>query len=209
MNKSFPKKDDPLDMLFESLLFGVEPSDAIVRSEKRGQQELVKSEVLPKKCLYCTRKQLEQMGIVFGEDADDLFVFVTLPTGWTKKPTPHDMWSKLCDEKGRERAAIFYKAAFYDRDAHISLNSRYHCCVEPVIGWENYHHGVPSEWRCMVKDGEEVIWVSDPIETQPTNYDNRDEQLKWYEKKDKLTNLGIIWLNEHFPKWKDETAYWD
>jgi hypothetical protein len=35
----------------------------------------------------------------------------------------HAMWSYLVDELGRERVSIFYKAAFYDRSAHMSLTS--------------------------------------------------------------------------------------
>ena len=33
------------------------------------------------------------------------------------------MWSSVVDELGRERAAVFYKAAFYDRRAHMTLTS--------------------------------------------------------------------------------------
>lgn len=35
------------------------------------------------------------------------------------------MWSYLVDELGRRRGAIFYKAAFYDRDAFMRLESHY------------------------------------------------------------------------------------
>jgi len=61
------------------------------------------------------------MGIVFGEKVDDLFTSVTLPEGWHKEATEHAMWSKLIDDQGRERASIFYKAAFYDRSAFMSI----------------------------------------------------------------------------------------
>ena len=35
------------------------------------------------------------------------------------------MWNEIIDAKGHVRGTMFYKAAFYDRSAHMSLNSRY------------------------------------------------------------------------------------
>jgi hypothetical protein len=46
---------------------------------------------------------------------------VSLPPGWKVVPTDHSMWSDLVDAKGEKRASIFYKAAFYDRDAFIRI----------------------------------------------------------------------------------------
>jgi hypothetical protein len=95
----------------------------IEAQEARGQLDFVASETLPKEMLHgCTREKLEEMGIRFGDDVDDLFVSVELPDGWEKRPTDHSMWSELVDDKGVVRANIFYKAAFYDRNAHISLS---------------------------------------------------------------------------------------
>lgn len=48
-----------------------------------------------------------------------------MPDGWKKEPTDHDMWSRIVDEKGRERAMVFYKAAFYDQRADMRLVGRY------------------------------------------------------------------------------------
>jgi hypothetical protein len=50
---------------------------------------------------------------------------VKLPEGWHIKATDHSMWSNLVDDKGRNRASIFYKAAFYDREAFLSFNRRF------------------------------------------------------------------------------------
>jgi hypothetical protein len=93
----------------------------IEAQEARGQKDFVANNTLPIKCNFCTREQLEEMGIVFGEPVDDLFVEVQLPKGWKKVPTDHSMWSDLVDAEGHKRASIFYKAAFYDRDAFIGL----------------------------------------------------------------------------------------
>jgi len=106
----------------ENLLTAMEPN-GIERQEAQGQQEFCRSSELPKQMLHgCTREKLEEMGIEFGDDLDELFVKVRLPTGWQVKPTHHSMWNELVDEKGTKRAAIFYKAAFYDRKSHISLD---------------------------------------------------------------------------------------
>ena len=94
---------------------------AILAQEARGQRAFAASTVLPIECLGCTREQLEALGIVFGEPVDDLFIEVQLPEGWEKVPTDHSMWTDLVDAQGERRAAVFYKAAFYDRSAHISL----------------------------------------------------------------------------------------
>ena len=98
-------------------------SGAIMEQEAQGQRELVNSTQLPAKVNSGDRKALEKAGVVFGEKSpdDDLFVEATLPEGWQKRRTDHSMWSELVDEKGVVRATIFYKAAFYDRDAFINV----------------------------------------------------------------------------------------
>ncbi|MHC4311264.1 MAG: hypothetical protein ACYSW3_02190 [Planctomycetota bacterium] len=111
--------------IFIDGLSGKDPSEGIVESEKRGQQHFVNTDVLPKVIRPPKAKQtLEEMGVIFGEDDDDLFVDVTLPEGWKKEPTDHDMWSRLLDADGNEVAMIFYKAAFYDRDAFLSFTPK-------------------------------------------------------------------------------------
>jgi hypothetical protein len=94
---------------------------AIEEQEAQGQKELMNSTQLPAKVDEGLKKELEEAGVVFGEpDANDpLFCDATLPPGWKKQATDHSMWSKLVDDQGQERASIFYKAAFYDRDAFM------------------------------------------------------------------------------------------
>ena len=109
----------------ENALIAATPG-GIEAQEARGQQEFAANSTLPRSgnsWNSSCREQLEEMGIVFGEDVDDLFVEVKLPEGWKKVPTDHSMWTDLVDEKGRKRASIFYKAAFYDMSAHISICS--------------------------------------------------------------------------------------
>ena len=120
----------------ESLLTG-DVSKAIENQEKRGQSALVNSSKLPIKYGRGDVKdtveylnKLKAIGIKVIEDKDDLFMEVELPTGWSLKRTDHSMWSNLVDNKGRERASIFYKSAFYDRDAFINFNRRFHISSE-------------------------------------------------------------------------------
>lgn len=98
----------------------------IEASEARGQAELVWSSVLPVE-MGDQRAAFEALGFRFGApvDGDPLFIHAELPPGWSKAPSDHDMWSHVLDEKGRKRVALFYKAAFYDRRASMSLVSRY------------------------------------------------------------------------------------
>lgn len=111
-----------------SWLFGGNPN-AIEAQEADGKEELMSSSQLPLKVnspsgVNAADKYTE-MGIkVIGQTSDDkLFIDVVLPNGWKLEPTGHAMWSNLVDSKGQEVASIFYKAAFYDRDAFINFAS--------------------------------------------------------------------------------------
>ncbi len=66
-------------------------------------------------------EKYKELGInVLSEDPeDDLFYIVQVPKGWTIQPTDHPMWTNLVDDDNQPVARIFYKAAFYDRNAHI------------------------------------------------------------------------------------------
>lgn len=67
--------------------------------------------------------ELEALGFTFGPvlDGDRLFRTATLPAGWRREGDEYATWSYLLDEKGRQRVAIFYKGAFYGRDAFASI----------------------------------------------------------------------------------------
>ena len=103
----------------ENFIVAMTPG-GIVAQEKRGQAQFVASDSLPKEIEGITRPELVEIGFVFGEDIDELFVECRLPEGWSKRPTDHDMWSELLDGEGVQRAMIFYKAAFYDRRAQLT-----------------------------------------------------------------------------------------
>jgi hypothetical protein len=95
----------------------------IAKQEACGQRELVNSEQLPRDGLLGTnRASWEALGLKIDKTGHDpLFCRVELPAGWKKVATDHAMWSHLVDDHGRVRGKIFYKAAFYDRSAFLSL----------------------------------------------------------------------------------------
>jgi hypothetical protein len=96
----------------------------ITGMEAAGQRQLVASEVIPTEIMHGgTEETLIQLGFVLGDpvDGDPLFRHATLPAGWSKSSSDHSLWSYLLDEFGRRRCSVFYKAAWYDRSAHLSV----------------------------------------------------------------------------------------
>lgn len=115
-------------------------SGAIKAMEKQGQQQLVNSDRLPTNGNNGDRDGNDDaylaLGFTFGEpDADDpMFRPATLPSGWKREASDHDMWSYIVDELGRRRVAIFYKAAFYDRSAFMRLETPHSYCYSALYG---------------------------------------------------------------------------
>jgi hypothetical protein len=112
---------DPLLHLLGAMSQGT--SGYIEGMEKSGQQQLVNSALLPTK--GSDDPEFLRLGFTFGEPvADDpMFRPATLPAGWRKAGTDHDMHSDILDTLGRKRVGVFYKAAFYDRRADMHLVS--------------------------------------------------------------------------------------
>lgn len=177
----------------ENLIIASAPG-GIEAQEARGQADLCAASRLPKDG---PRAELEKMGVVYGDDYDDLFVNVTLPSGWKVEPTEHSMWSKLVDDSGRERASVFYKAAFYDRRARLSLNCRYR--VDSYF--ECDADGEPMEYpathvKVVVMDDKTAIESFGVRE--PSDYESADSHRA----------AATAWLDNHFPNHADPTAYW-
>ena len=101
---------------------------AIENQEAEGQKQLTESSQLPIKVNsprgVVASEKYSELGItVIGQSENDrLFLDVTLPEGWRIEATDHSMWSRLIDAQGKEVAMIFYKAAFYDREAFINFS---------------------------------------------------------------------------------------
>ncbi len=120
-NTTATAQKNPASLLLSALLEG--SPESIYKMEAEGQNQLCNSAQLPVDGSNDPR--FLEMGIIFGEisESDPLFRPATLPEGWKVEPTDHSMWSNLVDEAGTVRASIFYKAAFYDRSAHIRISA--------------------------------------------------------------------------------------
>lgn len=125
---------DPLLNLLEAMSDG--PSRYITNMEARGQRQFVASTMLPSEVLHGTEDDLTSIGVKLGpvDESDPMFREATLPDGWVKEASDHDMWSYVKDEHGRTRLRIFYKAAFYDRRAHVSVSTPYSYANEVMDG---------------------------------------------------------------------------
>ncbi len=163
------------------------PTKFIEGQVAQGQRSFVHSETLPTKMYGEAKKVLEKAGLkLCGEvPKDKLFQYVELPEGWKKIETPHPMWSKLIDHKGRERASICYKAASHDRAAHLDLIRRYSYCLK--------FEGEDMELKYAVCiDGKDIIHSTAKVDSSG-----------------EAEMLAEAWLNDNYPNWRDESAYWD
>jgi hypothetical protein len=170
-------------------------SDGLIEGqEAEGQTSFVNSDTLPRRTngapIDWSRLGIKLLGPV---PDDELFQYVELPAGWAKRPTDHSMWSDLVDDKGRVRANIFYKAAFYDRGAHISLARRF----SVVTDYELQRSA--NKAVAMVKDGDTVVFRTEPLECSK-HYWNETEAAE---------KNARAWLAERYPDFQDPHAYWD
>lgn len=137
--------------------------NGIEAQESQGQKALIFSDTLPAQGDW---EILERWGVIPGGSADDLFRFCTLPKGWTKVPTSHSMWSALKDARGLVRAKVFYKAAFYDRDAHFNVVNRF--TISEVYSCEdNLLHG--KHYQVVDNGLDRVVFVKSPVNSAEFN----------------------------------------
>lgn len=189
----------------------------IEAQEKGGQIEQSFLETLPIKgtSSEADRKVWEDLGFKFklnpiaaqNQGRDEIFVECEFPKGWRKKVTDHAMWSKLVDDKGRERAAIFYKAAFYDRSAHISLSPRFAYTSQPLEGWNAKTKS--GKFIGVVTDCETIVFQTEPTTPEPIYSETeRRAWMEWNATKDEKSNEAKEWLTQKYPNWQDVSAYW-
>lgn len=186
--------EGPHNLLSQAMAIGCDK--VIINQESQGQISFVGSDTLPAKFSFGERQILEAAGIKFLGIAEDdkQFQYVELPAGWKKEATDHPMWSNLVDEKGRIRARIFYKAAFYDRNSFIQLVTRF--CV-----WYDFKREDTEKVAVgLVMDCDKVIFATTPIQ---------QDGSKNYEAYNKAKEAAGKWLDENYPDWKNPGAYWD
>ena len=188
----------PVRLLLGAMVMG--SSRAIEHQEAQGQRELVNSESLPVR-MNGGKPILESLGFKFGKhDGKDLFIECEMPTGWKKVGTDHSMWSNLLDDKGRVRANIFYKAAFYDRDAFMHLIGRY------SVRKKYDNNGIST--AVEVLDSNTSIYSIDIPPPLPENSD-RETRLARYKEDDELVAKATAWITERYPDWNNPAAYWE
>lgn len=199
MNKQAPvnttteTQDNPMDFL------AMGASGAIEAQEAAGQQSFVNSDTLPCQMSADARLGLETAGVVFGNPVpgDDLFVYVTLPEGWTKSGTSHSMHSDLLDDKGRKRAGIFYKAAFYDRRADLHIVSRFSVRQD--------YDAADDTVVYYVVDNGKTVFTSDPIAYEGPKYGGNHKRAQ-----EEASAACESWLRSNgFPQWTNPGMYWD
>lgn len=199
-------RNDPsaqLGFIGEQMLTG----RAIENSEARGQAELVDSKDLPTASSPECDAALIAAGVVFGKPKpnDSLFRSVTLPPGWRFEATDHAMWSHLVDDQGRKRAAVFYKAAFYDRRASMVVCARFSIRhdYQKTDGKTDY-----NTCRAEALDGDTVLFTTDwktfskerlPDGTMPAAAVVSDVARR----------EATAWLTVVHPDWENPAAYWD
>jgi hypothetical protein len=96
------------------------------------------------------------------------------------------MWSYILDDKGRERCAIFYKAAFYDRRAHLSISARY-----TVTYVHEDEKDRTSRCRGVVKEGESILFAGEWIKP--------DANKPWVAHDD-ATKAASEWFKANLPE---------
>lgn len=174
---------------FENATVAMTPG-GIEAQEAKGQQELVASARLPKDFSRNTREQYEALGFVFGDDYDDLFVNCTLPEGWRYEATEHSMHSDIVDEQGRVRVGVFYKAAFYDRNAHAYLKTRFTSGIDYSRSDDEKHH------ICVFDQGKPFIKIGSA---------KRDD----WDAVRSLEKRASEWLGREYPESDNPLLHWD
>lgn len=229
-----PRAEDPHNLAREALLEGFLGGDGqrtLLDAEQRGQDQMVESESLPVRTNFCTDADLEAMGVQLGKPftEDHLFRPAILPDGWEKKPTDHAMWSEVVDARGRKRLSIFYKAAFYDRDAFINAVERYRV----LSGMSFRSHQPDYDYETALPygeaEGDRDMVVVDfgqgeaPVELQrfevvkppdkPRELDDPPEvQAQWeahFASNKEAEKAAEAWVEERYPDWRKPAAYWD
>lgn len=175
---------------------------SIPKMEAFGQQQLLNSSKLPIDGSLNNRATFESLGFVFGETLDELFVSVTMPNGWHLTANG-GMHNSLVDEFDRVRGNVFYKAAPYDRNAHISLFCRYSASSQPVGGWA----GSSGEERFegVVRDGDKVLFTTEPVEP----FTRQDKEALPYSPQEDAAQRAKQWLSDQYPDYENILAYWD
>jgi hypothetical protein len=158
-----------MGMLAESMAVGT--SAAIEGQEAAGQREMLFSDVIPYDgCVKGTagEKELEALGFKLGEPptGDEIFRECELPEGWSREGSSHSMWTFVVDERGFRRVACFYKAAFYDRSAHCSVEREPKTAAQAdaISPFYDEFGGFPKNNIRTSMDGDVLVLIAQPLQ---------------------------------------------
>lgn len=190
-----------------------EKPGGIEEQERMGQIAFsARNDLLPKDCLNCSFSDLEKLGFVIGEAADDIFMHATYPDGWTCIPDTHSQYVSVLDEHGRARISIYYKAAFYDRRSQLTLIPRYDVGLRPVTGWgaQDYDRfTTPLLGAVYDRALGKVIWsTADEVDPIPFDAPEIERERNDRERKALYHQLHD-WAKSFIPDWRNPMAYWD
>lgn len=182
MDVTNTSNQDPALHLIGSLSDGTD--NYVLNQESRGAQQVVASDNLPADAKGLGEPyssdgwpEFEALGFVKGDPVpgDELFVRAQLPAGWSKQAGTGSYWTHIVDQRGLKRVAIFYKAAFYDRRAHMQLVP----CGSDLASDTIYGDGpatLPAQYAVLTDDEREQFnaYVKDHLqrgEAHPDIYD--------------------------------------
>lgn len=170
----------------------------IERQEAEGQRAMIEASYLPRKINthgVTWDDLVTRWGVTYAPYST-LFHSVTLPEGWKLVPTEHSMHSGLLDDRGRQRARIFYKAAFYDERADMTLEARYG--IEPFRSPDD-GAAEPELHGYRIVD-RATATIVETIGTVP---------YRAWDASDKLHQKARQRLAELFPDHANPFAYWN
>lgn len=175
-------------------------TNVIEHMEAEGQQEVVINKRMARE-MSPSREEWEKLGFEFTEiPGDCVLCNAKLPEGWSIKSTDHSMWNDIIDANGMKRGSMFYKAAFYDRSAHMGLNRRYDVCSD-------YIEGDNLTIEVYFGNNKEKLFVAGQVCIP--NGATREERLSKYAEQKKLYAIAKQYGDQFFPGWEDIHAYWE
>ncbi len=138
-----------------------------------------------------SKTNLVALGFTEIKEYDDLFFSCQPPPDWTKSTEGN--WTWVYDKKGRKRIVQFYKSAYGDTEAFLSL------CPMFTISQATVENGY-LVCKILKNDQFEDSFAS--REYDPNDPWSRENLRVRLDKECK------VWLDKKFPEWKNPLAYW-
>lgn len=142
------------------------------------------------------QKTLQAWGFQVSDPDEELRVNITLPAKWRLLITRDGRWGDVVDSCGKTRGLIFRQTPHLNT---LALIGRYTVSAHipsdpdgnPTCAGNYKHHLV-----AVTDDGDVLHRIGVALITDSLT-------------KDKLAKQGFAWLDQHYPDWKNVTAYWE